>query len=93
MSLLHAVRPVAVQRGAPNRKFEVIHADRAYESDPLRALLAERGIDIQIARRYTLYGTRLGKKHWVVERTIVWLHQFHRPRTAMHIWISQAAHS
>jgi transposase len=80
MPLLNAVPPVAGQRGAPKRKPELIQADRAYDSDPLRALLAERGIDTQIARRYTPHGSGLGKTRWVVERTIAWLHQFRRLR-------------
>lgn len=80
MPLLQAIPPIAGQRGAPRRKPELIQADRAYDSDPLRALLAERGIDTQIARRYTAHGSGLGKTRWVVERTIAWLHQFRRLR-------------
>jgi hypothetical protein len=56
MPLLQAIPPIAGQRGAPRRKPELIQADRAYDSDPLRNLLAEHGIDTQIARRYTPHG-------------------------------------
>ncbi|OGA22028.1 MAG: transposase [Betaproteobacteria bacterium RIFCSPLOWO2_02_FULL_67_26] len=80
MPLLNAIPPVAGQRGAPRRKPDLIQADRAYDSNPLRKLLAERGIDTQIARRYTPHGSGLGKTRWVVERTIAWLHQFRRLR-------------
>lgn len=80
MPLLEAIPPVAGQRGAPKRKPDLVQADRAYDSDPLRELLAERGIDTQIARRYTPHGSGLGKTRWVVERTIAWLHQFRRLR-------------
>lgn len=80
LPLVDAIPPIAGQRGAPKRKPELIQADRAYDSDPLRALLAERGIDTQIARRYTEHGSGLGKTRWVVERTIAWLHQFRRLR-------------
>ena len=78
--LLNAVAPIAGQPGAPRRKPELIQADRAYDSDPLRRLLSERGIDTDIARRYTEHGSGLGKTRWVVERTIAWLHQFRRLR-------------
>jgi len=78
--LLQAIPAIAGQPGAPKRKPALIQADRAYDSDPLRALLAERGIDSQIAQRYTAHGSGLGKTRWVVERTIAWLHQFRRLR-------------
>lgn len=80
LALLDAVPPIAGQPGAPKRKPGLIQADRAYDSDPLRELLAERGIDTEIARRYTKHGSGLGKTRWVVERTIAWLHQFRRLR-------------
>lgn len=80
LALVDAIPPIAGQRGAPKRKPGLIQADRAYDSDPLRALLAERGIDTQIARRNTEHGSGLGKTRWVVERTIAWLHQFRRLR-------------
>jgi len=71
---------VAGLRGAPKRKPDLIQADRAYQSEPLRRELAEQGIDTQIARRNTPHGSGLGKTRWVVERTIAWLHQFRRLR-------------
>ena len=80
MPLLRAIPPVAGLRGAPKRKPELVQADRAYDSDPLRDLLSERGIDTQIARRRTPHGSGLGNTRWVVERTIAWLHQFRRLR-------------
>ncbi len=40
-----------------------------------------RGIAPQIARRNTEHGSGLGKRRWVVERTLSWLHQFRRLRT------------
>ena len=78
--LLDAIPPIAGQRGAPKRKPQLIQADRGYDSDPLRQLLAARCIDSQIARRYTDHGSGLGRTRWVVERTIAWLHQFRRLR-------------
>lgn len=80
MPLVEAIPPIAGLPGAPRRKPDVVQADRAYDSNPLRALLAERGISTQIARRRTPHGSGLGKTRWVVERTIAWLHQFRRLR-------------
>ena len=68
------------RRGAPRCKPKLIQADRGYDSNALRDNLAERGIESQIARRYTKHGSGLGKTRWVVERTIAWLHQFRRLR-------------
>jgi transposase len=80
MPLLEAIPPIAGQRGAPKRKPDLIQADRAYDSNPLRQALHKRGIATQIARRCTAHGSGLGKTRWVVERTIAWLHQFRRLR-------------
>jgi len=80
MPLVEAVPPVRGLPGAPKQKPALVQADRAYDSNPLRALLAQRGIDTQIARRRTAHGSGLGKTRWVVERTISWLHQFRRLR-------------
>jgi transposase len=80
LPLLEAIPPIAGQRGAPKRKPKMIQADRAYDSNPLRVLLAKRGIATQIARRHSAHGSGLGKTRWVVERTIAWLHQFRRLR-------------
>ena len=55
-------------------------ADRAYDSDPHRQKLRERGIDPKIARRRTAHDSRLGIYRWVVERTVSWLHSFRRLR-------------
>lgn len=80
LPLLDAMPSIAGQRGAPIRKPKLVQADRGYDSNPLRKLLAGRGIQSQIARRYTKHGSGLGKTRWVVERTIAWLHQFRRLR-------------
>ncbi|QEL17741.1 IS5/IS1182 family transposase [Limnoglobus roseus] len=61
-------------------------ADRAYDSDPLRAYFASRGF-ILIAphrrgrkRPRTSDGRRLRryKRRWIVERTFAWLHSYRR---------------
>ena len=43
-------------------------------------LVRECGIEPVVARRRTEHGSVLGKKRWVMERAISWLHQFRRLR-------------
>ena len=64
-------------------------ADRAYDSDPLRATLAERGIDLIAPHRKnrtaapTNDGRKLRryKRRWKVERTFAWLRSYRRTVT------------
>lgn len=80
LPLLGAIPPIAGKPGRPRRKPDLVQADRGYDSNPHRRALAERGIETEIARRYTEHGSGLGKTRWVVERSIAWLHQFRRLR-------------
>jgi transposase len=78
--LLDAIPWIAGQIGHPVHRPQEVLADRAYDSDPHRKQLVERGIDPVIAKRNTEHGSGLGECRWVVERTISWLHQFRRLR-------------
>jgi transposase len=80
LPLVQAIPPIAGKPGRPQRKPELVQADRGYDSNPHRAALKARGIQSQIARRRTKHGSGLGKTRWVVERTIAWLHWFRRLR-------------
>jgi transposase len=80
ISVVDAVPPVKGSRGRPRRRPALLYADRAYDSHRHRMLLWERGIAPAIARRNTEHGSGLGKRRWVVERTLSWLHQFRRLR-------------
>lgn len=80
LPLLDAMPPIGGKPGAPRRKPGLVQGDRAYDSQPLRDELAARGIDTELARRYTEHGSGLGKTRWVVERTFAWLHWFRRLR-------------
>jgi transposase len=80
LGLVEGIPPIAGKPGHPRRKPDCVQADRGYDSDPHRRTLNERGIDTEIARRFTEHGSGLGKTRWVVERTIAWLHQFRRLR-------------
>lgn len=61
-------------------------ADRAYDSDPLRELLADRGFRLLSPHRRnrvrpaTNDGRRVRRyaRRWVVERTFAWLHSYRR---------------
>ena len=70
-------------KGKPGRPKELpdeLYADRGYDSDSTRWLLAWLGIEPHIARRKTAHGSGLGKVRWVVERTISWLKGLRRMR-------------
>ena len=69
----------------PDEAFLLI-ADRAYDSDPLRNRLADRGIDLicphrqnrKKAKRQDGRKLRRYRRRWIVERTIAWLQNFRR---------------
>jgi transposase len=84
-----ALKKVSVPRlhgGAPRRKLRRLIADKAYDADWLRMLLANRGTDLicphrrgrtreplQDGRKLRRY-----KRRWIIERTIAWLGNFRR---------------
>jgi transposase len=63
-------------QGDKPTKPEELYADRAYDSEPHREALRERGIEPKIPKRRTEHGSGLGIYRWVVERTNSWLHGF-----------------
>jgi transposase len=66
--------------GRPKELPDELYADRGYDSDGARALLAWLGIEPHIARQRTPHGSGLGRTRWVVERTISWLKGLRRLR-------------
>jgi transposase len=78
--LVDAVPPIRGKPGRPRRRPSLLYADRAYDSHDHRMALWARGIAPAIAHRRTPHGSGLGKRRWVVERTLSWLHQFRRLR-------------
>jgi transposase len=66
--------------GRPKELPDTLYADRGYDNDATRALLAWLGIEPKIARRRTTHGSGLGKVRWVVERTISWIKGLRRMR-------------
>lgn len=67
--------------GRPRHKPTTLYADRGYDHDKYRRLLAARGIKHRIARRGLAHGSGLGTTRYVVERTFAWLHNFRRLAT------------
>jgi transposase len=66
--------------GRPKELPDELYADRGYDSDATRWLLAWLGIEPHIARRKAPHGSGLGEVRWVVERTISWLKGLRRMR-------------
>jgi transposase len=66
--------------GRPKARPDALYADRGYDCDATRWLLAWLGIAPHIARRKAAHGSGLGKVRWVVERTIGWLKGLRRLR-------------
>ncbi|MBX7549150.1 hypothetical protein K1Y78_14140 [Streptomyces sp. tea 10] len=58
----------------------MLFAARGYDHDKYRRPRWQRGIRPVIAERGRQHGTGLGTFRGVVERTISWLHGFHRLR-------------
>ncbi len=83
-----ALRTIAVPRpgrGRPRSRPPRVIADKAYDSDALRAELAARGIELispnrRNRKRRTQDGRKLRryKRRWIVERTIAWFGNYRR---------------
>jgi transposase len=95
---LNTIRVPRAGPGRPRHTPRRLIADRAYDSDPLRARLGRRGITVIVpyrdnnkARRYE-DGRHLRRyrRRWVIERTMAWLGSFrrlvvrHERRTSMY---------
>ena len=79
-ALVEAVPPVAGKPGHPKGKPEAVLADRAYDSQPHREWLWERGIVPFLSKRGEAHGSGLGVYRYVVERTFAWFKGFRRLR-------------
>lgn len=79
LPLIVELPAVAGKPGRPKQKPAKLIADKGFDCQPLRNLLAWLGIEPEIPRRGEAeHG--LGKFRWFVERTLSWLHQFRRLR-------------
>lgn len=55
-----------------------LHADKAYDIPHLRRWVRGKRIGVRIARKGTESSERLGRRRWVIERTISWLTGYRR---------------
>lgn len=63
---------------ARRRKPAKLHADKAYDQPDLRRWVRDRGIAVRIARKGIESSQKLGRHHWVIERTMAWLTGYRR---------------
>lgn len=80
LPLVDHIPPVRGKPGPPRRHPDRVQADTAYDSEPHRRALRNRGITPIIPKRQRKHGSGLGIYRWVVERTLSWLHNFRRLR-------------
>jgi transposase len=78
--VIDAVPSVRGRRGRPRRRPTEVYGDRAYHSRSSRRELRLRRVKVRVARPKDPHGSGLGRRRWVVERTISWLHQHRRLR-------------
>lgn len=78
--VIDAVPSVRGRRGRPRRRPKQVYGDRAYHSRSSRRELRLRRVKVRVARPKGPHGSGLGRRRWVVERTISWLHQHRRLR-------------
>ncbi|MFE6520069.1 IS5 family transposase, partial [Streptomyces sp. NPDC057748] len=55
-----------------------LHADKAYDIPELRKWLRGKRIGVRIARKGIESSERLGRRRWVIERTMSWLTSYRR---------------
>jgi transposase len=80
LPLVDDIPAIAGKVGRPLRRPASVLGDRAYDSQPHRQKLRQRGIQPVLAQRRTDHGSGLGIYRWVVERSLSWLHQNRRLR-------------
>jgi transposase len=80
LDTVDAIEPIRRPVGRPRKRPAKLHADKAYDSKPLREELRRRSITPRIARRGIESSERLGRHRWVVERTLAWLNRYRRLR-------------
>jgi len=80
LDTIDAIEPIKRPVGRPRKRPAKLHADKAYDSQPLREELRRRSITPRIARRGIESSERLGRHRWVAERTLAWLNRYRRLR-------------
>lgn len=77
-AVVDAVPPIRSCWGPLRKRPLKLHADKAYDHRRCRQALTRRRIQPRIARRGIESSQRLGRRRWVVERTLAWFAQFRR---------------
>ena len=80
LPLVDNAGPLDEQTLEPQHQPESVYGDRAYDSEPHREQLRERGIEPKLAKRRTAHGSGLGVYRWVVERFFSWAHGLRKLR-------------
>src|SRR5262249_33916550 len=75
-----AIPEVHGKPGRPRRRPDELLGDGAYDRDPHRDQMQQRGMKPKFGRRKRKPGRGLGKVRWVVERFFSWLHRYGRLR-------------
>ena len=75
---VEAISPIRRPRGQARKRPEKLNADKGYAFPRCRKALRKRGIKARIARRGIDTSEWLGRRRWVVERTLSWLNRFRR---------------
>ena len=78
IALLDGVPPIAGRPGRPRRRFDVLLADKGYDSAAVRDACRHRRTTPIIPQRGRRGIQGLGKLRFVVEQTLALLHQFRR---------------
>ncbi len=67
-----AIPAIKSRRGPRLRMLAKLHADEAYDQPDLRRWLRDCDITVRIAREGIESKDKLGKRRWVIERTMAW---------------------
>jgi transposase len=80
LPLVDSAGPLEEGTAEPTHRPEALYGDRAYDSEPHREQLRERGIEPKLAKRRTAHGSGLGVYRWVAERFFAWAHGMRKLR-------------
>jgi transposase len=78
VDLLDGAPAIAGRPGRPRRRFDILLADKGYDSEAFRRACRDRGTEPIITKRSSAGVKGLGKLRYVVEQTFALLHQFRR---------------
>ncbi len=76
--VLDAIPPIRTPAGRRRKRPAKLHADKAYDMPRCRQALRRRHIRCRIARKGIDSSERLGRRRWVIERTLSWLNCYRR---------------